>query len=196
MGREDVEALRRRIVAEATRRFADSGYRATTIQQIADAVGIGKTLVLYHYPSKEALRAEVLNAVIGAWEAFLPRLVASVGGRDVPPEEVLGSIVAFMRSHPDLPRFLLRELLDSGSDVGALLGERLGPATEAAATLVQRDGGDAHAQVILAGIVLLGVLAVFKPGPDGALQGPAGEDGGLGERVLAEAVRAVSRALG
>jgi AcrR family transcriptional regulator len=199
--REEVEALRRRIVEEATRRFADGGYRATSIQQIADAVGIGKTLLLYHFPSKEALRTEVLDGIAGAWEAVLPRLVESLGGSGGAPEQVLASLVTFMREHPDLPRFVLRELIDSASDVPSFLAQRLGPVTEAAAERVALgrgvagEGSDAHAQVVLGGLALMSVLSVFKPGPDGRLVGPAGDDGGLGERVLEEAVRVVARSL-
>lgn len=198
--RESVEALRRRIVAAATRRFADAGYDATSIQQIARDVGIGKTLVLYHYPSKEALRTEVLIGVTAAWEAFLPRLVDGME-RGAGVEQAIGPIVAFMRENPDLPRFVLREMIDTRGEVAAWMGERLGPTTAAAAQLVAglqggTDPGDAHAQVVLAALMLLTVLAVFKPGEDGVLRGPApGQDDGVGERVLSAAMAAVATAL-
>ena len=51
---------RTRIVADAMALFARDGYGDTSLQSIAEAVGVSKSALLHHYPSKEALLSAVL----------------------------------------------------------------------------------------------------------------------------------------
>ena len=62
------EGLRR----TALEQFARSGYLATSIQQIADAAGVSKASVLYHYESKEQLLEAVLQPTIDELERLIP----------------------------------------------------------------------------------------------------------------------------
>src|SRR6478609_3438354 len=65
------------ILAEARTIFARQGYAETSLREIAEAVGI-KTPSLYaHFPSKEALYAEVYAAVSVEHTAFFDELVRS-----------------------------------------------------------------------------------------------------------------------
>src|SRR5213078_3841448 len=45
----------------ATQLFATQGYEGTSLQAIAERVGVTKQTLLYHYPSKDALRRAVLE---------------------------------------------------------------------------------------------------------------------------------------
>ena len=47
--------MRDRILSEAMHLAASRGFEATSIQAIADAVGIRKQSLLYHFSSKEIL---------------------------------------------------------------------------------------------------------------------------------------------
>ncbi len=49
------QQTRELIVACAERLFADRGYDATSLQSIADEVGLTKAAVYYHFPTKTAL---------------------------------------------------------------------------------------------------------------------------------------------
>ena len=51
---------RARIVADAMRLFARDGYGDTSLRDIAEAVGVSKSTLLHHYPSKELLLSAVL----------------------------------------------------------------------------------------------------------------------------------------
>ncbi|MET4639522.1 TetR/AcrR family transcriptional regulator [Mycetocola sp. 2940] len=54
-------AKRRAILDTALRLIAQQGYQASTLQEIADAVGLTKAGVLHYFDSREALLAEVLR---------------------------------------------------------------------------------------------------------------------------------------
>lgn len=54
------ERTRLAIRGEATRLFTENGYEATSLQDIADAVGCSKATVLYHFDGKPAIIREVL----------------------------------------------------------------------------------------------------------------------------------------
>lgn len=198
MGRgrsDEVEALRHRILGEAARLFAERGYDGTSLQQIAQASGVSKALLLYHFSSKEGLKHEAASKLVRGWEALLPRLMASISGGGDPVEIVLQETVAFLRTEPHLPRFVLRELIHTDSDLGEILAQRIQPTTDLAVAALQPDlpeGADPAALLILIGLTVLSIHALFPPDADGVLQGP--DD--LGERVLSEAVRMARLALG
>jgi len=43
---------RGRILEAARRRFADQGYEATSLREIAEDLGVTKAALYYHFPSK------------------------------------------------------------------------------------------------------------------------------------------------
>ncbi|WP_235556779.1 TetR/AcrR family transcriptional regulator [Microbacterium sp. GCS4] len=52
---------RTQIVADAMRLFAQDGYGDTSLRDIAQAVGVSKSTLLHHYPTKELLLSAVLT---------------------------------------------------------------------------------------------------------------------------------------
>ena len=71
-------AVRRRCIAAATQLFAAHGFDGTSVQAIADAIGVTKQAVLHHFASKEALREAVLAAMLDHWRDTLPRLLIHI----------------------------------------------------------------------------------------------------------------------
>lgn len=55
------EERRRRIVEASVPLFGRRGFAGTTTKEIADAAGVSEGLVFKHFPSKQALYAEILN---------------------------------------------------------------------------------------------------------------------------------------
>lgn len=98
------------ILAEARTIFARQGYAETSLREIAEAVGI-KTPSLYaHFPSKEALYAEVYAGVSVDHTAFFDELLRN--SSELEPlarlHHILGGIEAYYRDRPDLAEFSLR----------------------------------------------------------------------------------------
>jgi AcrR family transcriptional regulator len=74
--------VRAQILTQATRLFAKLGYDGTSVQQIADAVGIRKPSLLYHFKSKDELRENVLAEMLAHWNAVLPGLLLKASTED------------------------------------------------------------------------------------------------------------------
>src|SRR5512145_3243413 len=78
---------RAEIVAAAERHFAERGFEATRLDDIAADVGIRRAAIFYHFGDKDELYAAVLDAVFDGAMSALPsrgsaaeRLEASLTG--------------------------------------------------------------------------------------------------------------------
>jgi TetR/AcrR family transcriptional regulator, cholesterol catabolism regulator len=69
--------------------FAEKGFRATTVREIADAAGILSGSLYHHFSSKEAIGDEILSNFINAVLADYREAVAAGGG----PRAVIEQIV-------------------------------------------------------------------------------------------------------
>jgi len=118
------------ILIAATRLFAARGYGDTALQDVADAVGIRKQSLLYHFPSKEALRRRVLDALLSRWNDVLPRLLLAATSGEGQFDAVLAETIRFFAQDPDRARLLLREILDRPADVRAMVVTHIAPWVE------------------------------------------------------------------
>jgi len=90
------ELQREQMLAAAAQLFATQGYTATTMQQVAEAAGLGKA-TLYHYVrDKPAL----LAAIAGGHVTRLEALVGEVAAEALPPEPHLARLIErFLRAY-------------------------------------------------------------------------------------------------
>lgn len=80
-------ARRARIVADATELFAREGYADTSLREIAERVGVSKSTLLHHYPSKDELLAAVLahrDQSLTSNSAYVPAERAADALRSLP----------------------------------------------------------------------------------------------------------------
>jgi TetR/AcrR family transcriptional regulator len=118
------------ILAAATRLFAARGYDGTSLQDVADAVGIRKQSLLYHFPSKEELRRRVLEALLARWNDVLPRLLLAATSGEGQFDAVVAETIRFFSEDPDRARLLLREILDRPTDVQGMIATHIAPWVE------------------------------------------------------------------
>ncbi len=106
---------RQAIIDTATLLFAERGFGAVSVQEIADSAEIHKTTVLYHFPSKEALQEAVLDGAFGRLSDVLREFLAGAASRER-IAYMLDQIHAFFAEHLALTRLLQRELLEPSGD--------------------------------------------------------------------------------
>jgi len=120
---KDVE---KEILREATRLFAARGLEATSLQEVADAVGVKKQSLLYHYAGKDALHRAVLEALLSRWNETLPLLLRAAAREDR-FDAILDETIGFFVEDPSRARLLLREALDRPDTMRALVAEFVSP---------------------------------------------------------------------
>lgn len=105
------EETRRAILGEALNLFSQRGYAATPLRDIAEPLGLTVAAIYYHYPSKDALLADVAepllsdyNRVLEAAESSQPRSLLARR------RELLTNILDVVIRHRDLFRFVTRDL--------------------------------------------------------------------------------------
>lgn len=115
---------RQELIDVAANIFAEKGYHATSVQDIAESLGILKGSIYYYIDSKEDLLYAIVDARVESMEAILARLRSS--GLD-PLAKLRGficDVVAHVHADPVKTAVVLR-------DMSALTGARLEWATGA-----------------------------------------------------------------
>ena len=127
-----------RILEAATRLFAERGFNGTSVQDIADAVGVRKSSLLYHYASKEELRLAVLRKMVEHWNQSLPGLLAAATSGEGQFDALVDALVAFFTSDPFRARLLVREVLDRPEPMRAMMKDHVGPWVRIVADYIRR----------------------------------------------------------
>ena len=146
MSPETGEQPRRRIPAEARRKkilgaalevFAARGYRAASIDEIAQAAGVSKALIYEHFPSKRDIHVSLIEA--NALELF-ERLVGP-STSDEPGEDRLragvDACLRFVEERRDGWRMLFRDAAEA--DVAGVLERFQSEATRTVARSIAHE---------------------------------------------------------
>jgi AcrR family transcriptional regulator len=121
---------REAILVEATRCFAEHGYDRTSLNEIAEGVGIRRPSLLHHFLSKEELYREVFEGALTEWVVLVEAAVVEAGSGEGWPlvDHVLTAGWDFFRVNPEFVRILRREFIDGGDGhLGTDLGSALRP---------------------------------------------------------------------
>jgi AcrR family transcriptional regulator len=104
------------ILDRAAALFARQGFAKTSVQDIADAVGLSKAGLLHHFPSKDALQAAVLEQS----DRLGQQVVDQVQHLPVGPERdrrAVEAMVDFALGHAGMVALLLAPVSPGGDEV-------------------------------------------------------------------------------
>jgi TetR/AcrR family transcriptional regulator len=192
--------VRSQILVEAIRLFAAQGFQGTSVQEIADAVGIRKPSLLYHFTSKEALRQCALDEILTRWNDVLPHLLLTAT-REQRFDKVMEALTDFFLEDPDRARVVMREMLDRPEDMQRRIITFVRPWIDVIADQLEKAKAkgtvqadvDTHAyamsvvNMVVAGVAVIDNLEAALPGDEGMK--PARE------RYVRELIRIARRSL-
>src|ERR1700744_5205596 len=93
-GRLTAEQRRGQLFAVALELYAQRGYRATTMDDIAEAAGVTKPLLYQHFPSKRALYLELVDSIAQDLLVAIGRAIMQAEG---PRQQVELGFAAYFR---------------------------------------------------------------------------------------------------
>jgi len=127
------------ILEVAARRFAEHGYAGTSLNEIADEVGIRRPSLLHHFPSKEVLyRAVLLESFVG-WNALVDQAIEEPREGWPQVERMLHAAFTFFEERPDFVRLVRWAALEGGPILTEELNVMLKPLFERGAAFLERE---------------------------------------------------------
>lgn len=114
---------RDKILDVAERLFAEQGFAATSMRDLAQLAGVNVATVYYHCGSKEQLFLQIYGRLIERMATFAGDTLASGGSFEAGVGRVVDRVVEVFATSPSIPRMLLR------ADLGELPGTE-GPRRE------------------------------------------------------------------
>ncbi len=136
--RTRIQRENRRVILDAALEvFSTHGFRGTTLDQIAEAAGLSKPNLLYYFPSKDAIHAELLAGLLDTWLDPLRDL--DPGGD--PRAELLGYVARKLEMSREMPResrLFAIEVLQGAPRLGPLLETGLRVLVEEKAVVLTR----------------------------------------------------------
>src|SRR5579872_6556998 len=92
----DSRSVRDKIRAAAVQLFAEMGYHAAPLRNIAELAGIQAASIYYHYPSKQALLVEIMDTHMRQLNTALGQIIERPGS---PVERLHEAIASHIRLH-------------------------------------------------------------------------------------------------
>ncbi len=136
----DPSVTRDRILDTAEALFAEKGLAATSVRDIASAVGLTAASLYNHFAGKEALYAAVLERGIRPLVEMLETLSA-LPDAEARTDAVIPQVVAHFARHPNVARLIYHEAVTGGAHLVPLARTWIQPILARALGEMKREAG-------------------------------------------------------
>jgi AcrR family transcriptional regulator len=144
---------RHQLFEVARERFAQQGFHATSMDEIAEAAGVTKPVLYQHFPSKRALYVELLEETGRQLLSTLAEATARAGSLRERVELGFRAYFRFAVGDRSAFLFLLGTSLRSDPEFARIVEEILDAAAETIATLIEIPAPDEQRQMLANAIV-------------------------------------------
>ena len=166
--RMPADQRRQQLFEVARERFAQQGFHATSMDEIAEAAGVTKPVLYQHFPSKRALYVELLEETGRQLLSTLAEATALAGSLRERVELGFRAYFRFAVGNRSAFMFLLGTSLRSDPEFARIVEEILDAAAETIATLIEIPATDEHRQMLANAIVgmaeAVGLRVLRDPG--------------------------------
>lgn len=108
MHRRSPGAVRAEVRAAALTQFLESGYEASTLDDVAKRIGMTRQGVLYHYATKENLLHSVVDPAVAALESVLDALPQAPATTTAERRHILSVLIEPLCEYRDTMALMLR----------------------------------------------------------------------------------------
>ncbi|MCA9668693.1 MAG: TetR/AcrR family transcriptional regulator [Myxococcales bacterium] len=153
--------VRDQILDAASAEFAERGLGGASVRKIAARAGTTAAMINYYFGGKQALYDEVVARAQSELLMAITLALGEPGGEDELAPRLAGAYFDFLCDERDLPRLLLREVLDRGEALQGLAQRYLAPLRQ----LFEEHFGDSDAAFDGAVSIFGAVAAYFTYAP-------------------------------
>jgi AcrR family transcriptional regulator len=201
--REAPGSTKARILAAAEEVFAERGFEGASTREIAARAAVNISSLHYHWESKETLYftvfQNVFDRIVDRLQNTLGPLLARHSGRDEAIGAAMGEIFDFFTDNPNVPKLLLRRIVDDEAiDVG-IDRDVLLPAWNVFAEWlgrIGRDPGDEESRLFMLSLYAVTLVYVLDSQLYRSMLGGSVRSGPLRTTVRDHLVQIVRRLLG
>ena len=143
---------RLQLLEVARARFAEQGFHATSMDEIAEAAGVTKPVLYQHFPSKRALYVELLESTGNALLTTLADSAGRASSGRAAVEAGFRAYFQFALSNRDGFRLLLASAVRSDDEFSRVVSEMMEAITNAIAGLIDIPD-ETHRAVLASAIV-------------------------------------------
>ena len=132
-------ATAQRMLATASKQFAEKGYSGASMRNIAAATGTTQAAIYHHFPNKQALYDAVLAQHFEATITVVVHGLADIADPEQRLRELIRRIVVMADEDAEFRQLYLRELLEGNSERLATLADNIYAGLKDTITDLARD---------------------------------------------------------
>jgi AcrR family transcriptional regulator len=138
------QLMEKEVLEHATRLFAERGFSGTSLQDVAESMGLKRPALYYYFSSKDALLERLIaEATLGP-----AKDLRQIGARDEDPEVRLHAmaswIVKWIIAHSDLFKLMLKSESDLSPSTAKKFNDGRRAATDAVRSVIEEGVASGH----------------------------------------------------
>jgi AcrR family transcriptional regulator len=152
------------LLESASELFAERGFDGATAELIAEAAGVNKAMINYHFGGKEGLYRACLEQLFAGVESRLTAIRAVEASPEEKLDRYIAAFAELNTKRPTFARLVLREILSGGRFLDEVLLPRFLAIFETIRAIVwqgMREGTFRAADPLMTHLSIVGVLVFF-----------------------------------